>query len=64
MDATCWTIICAMATAIAGMGAFVKMLWSDLRECQQARVKALQDQLSLVRVAANEITPKNDGGVP
>lgn len=63
MDATCWTIICAMATAITGMAAFIKILWKDLRDCQQARVKALQDQLSLVRVAADEITIKNDGGV-
>lgn len=63
MDATCWTIICAMATAIAGMGAFVKMLWKDLRECQQARVKSLQDQLSLVKVASDEVGPKPGGGV-
>jgi hypothetical protein len=66
MDATCWAIICAMGTAIGGMAAFVKILWSDLQECQKARVKALQDQLSLVRVATNEVDPhpKNDGGVP
>lgn len=60
MDATSWTIICAMATAIMGISAFVKMLWVDLRECQKARVKALEEQLSLVKTTAQEIVNVSD----
>jgi hypothetical protein len=56
MDAgTSWTIISAMGTFIAGMAAFIKVLWSDLRECQKARVKALQDQLALIKATSDEV---------
>lgn len=65
MDGTCWTIITAMGTAIAGLSAFIKMLWSELRECQKARVKMLEDQLSLVKVATVELDKgKKEGGSP
>lgn len=65
MDAICWAIICAMGTAIGGLATFIKMLWTSLQECQRARVKALQDQISLVRTTSEELeTPPKNGGAP
>jgi len=52
-----WTIISAMGVAIAGLAIYVKMLHNQLTACQEARVKTLEDQLSLVRTAKKEISP-------
>lgn len=50
MDATAWTIIGAMGTAIVGLAGFVGKLYADLKEarrdlveCQEARITQAQE---------------------
>ena len=58
-----WTIIVALTTAIGGMALFIKMLYNKLNDCQEARVKHLEDQLSLMKTLRDEFD-KPQGGKP
>jgi F0F1-type ATP synthase membrane subunit b/b' len=61
IDPSCWTIISALVAAILGMAWFIKSLYKNLQECQSARAKFVEDQLSLARAAKDEAGPKGGG---
>lgn len=61
LDGQSWTIITALATAVVAEAVYIRYLIGKLDACQDARVKGLEDQLSLVRTAKREMKPENGG---
>lgn len=60
MDTTCLTIISALAVAVTSLAAYVAWLTKLANSIQEARVKSLEEQLSLVQTLWKEIdSPKN-----
>lgn len=57
-----WTIIAAMGAAIAGMAYYVKRLGDQLHDCQEKRVKSLEDQLKMIRETRNGSEKNEEGG--
>ena len=61
-----WIIICALAGAIASMGAFggrvISKLYKDLQKCQDGRLQFLEEHLSLLRTLHKEFGESEGGG--
>ncbi len=60
MDGTCLTLLSAMAVAILGLCAFIRKLYADVQDAQNARAKTVQDMLALVVTMKNEIGPPQE----
>jgi hypothetical protein len=59
---TFWSVAAALGTAFAAMGGFVRYQTVKLNRCNDARVKSLEDQLSLVKTAKKGTEPIVGGG--
>lgn len=58
LDGKCWAIMTALAAAVVAEAWFIRLLFRNLQRCQDARVKALKDDLVLVRTARREAEGK------
>lgn len=58
LDGKCWAIIVAMGGAIAAMGLFVRILYSNYHACQEARAKFSEEQLNLLKTLRREFEKK------
>lgn len=57
-----WGIVSAMLTVMTGEGVAIKILYNALMNCQGARVKGLENQLSMVKTASSELDPPGARG--